>query len=231
MAEPAGKITLKPPGSFVSKGALTEAVEAAKAAEAINQTQSDTEKAKQAAAEKARVDEIDKMLPKEVFCFLGKVSFDLFKTFYKAVWDQVENKDHLARGYVIVEKAVAPHLNVIVRSFKTKEMRLLTQFSPVASPETATAKYADETFTFRNARLALGILSFDGKDLGALPLPSEADKDLEKWMALSSVKARIEMIESLPEELVDAIAALVNDTILAYRFALQENLKNQFAPL
>lgn len=228
MPEQAGRVSLKPSGSFVSQETIRDGIDASKASEAVNQAQTDSEKARKDAADQKRIDEINKLLPEEVFCVLGKVSFRLFKQIYKTVWDQVENKDHLARGYVICERELSPGLPVQVRSFRTKEMRTITQFSPVTSPEGSQTKLADETFTFRNVRLALGVVAFGGRELPGLPMP---ESDLESWKKLQIVKGRLEMFDNFSEEIVDGLAGLITDTIFAYRLALQENLKNRYAPL
>jgi hypothetical protein len=54
---------------------------------------------------------------------------------------------------------------------------------------------------------------------------------VEKWLALPDVKARHAFLDSLPDEIVEVMSGVLSDIVVAYRLALTENLKNQFAPL
>jgi len=72
------------------------------------------------------------------------------------------------------------------------------------------------------------VVAFGGRELPGLPMP---ESDLESWKKLQIVKGRLEMFDNFSEEIVDGLAGLITDTIFAYRLALQENLKNRYAPL
>jgi hypothetical protein len=218
------------PGSFVSAAAIQEKIEASRAAEEINKSQTDAEKEKADAREAERIREIDALLPEMVMSCLGEVSFETFKKWYKPIWDQIASKDHLARGYCIFENEPAPNLKIGYRTLRGNEMRILSKLSPTTLPTVDTVKYAEESYLFRFVRLALGVLGWDGTQLAPITAP-KAGVDTREWLKTPEVASRIEFLESLPDEVVDVMAATLSDIAQAYRLALQENLKNRYAPL
>jgi len=231
MTEPAGKVSINPHGSFVSQGLIKDRIDATKAEKAVNTAQTDAEKAKGEAEEKRRLDEINKLLPEKVTSSsLGEVSFDTFKSRYKDIWSQVENKDHLARGFCTFECEMAPGLKVGFRTFKSGELRQIRRFTSSTLPNQDFHKYLDEEYRYRTVRLMVGITSYYGKDMPTVPLEFP-EGSVEKWLALSDVKARAAWLDDLPDEVVESMSGTLTDVVLAYRLALTENLKNRFAPL
>lgn len=217
-------------GSFVSASEIRDKIDAQQAAVQIAQGQTDAEKEKIAAQEAARLKEIDELLPKELICSVGRMSFDTFKRRYKTIWDQVSSKDHLARGYCIFEHEAAPGVKTSYKTMRSVEMRLLSRVSPTTPAATDPIKYADEGYQYRLVRVAMGVLEWDGRQLAPLPLPGSSDP-VGAWLALPDVAARLKMFENLGDELLDLLLGTLNDVTNAYRLALQENLKNQYAPL
>lgn len=213
-------------GSFVPAAAIQDKIEAHKAATQINQASTDADKAKDDAKEVARLKEIDDLLPKEVFCSVGKLSFDTFRQRYKTVWEQVANKDHLARGHCVFTHEIAPSVKVIYRTLRGNEMRFLSRMAPSTSATVDRVKFSDEGYQFRLMRVILGVTEWDSRALSPLPIPTLADR-VEDWLVLPDVSARMKMFEGLPEELLDLMAGILSDVSNAYHYALQENLKNQ----
>jgi len=42
---------------------------------------------------------------------------------------------------------------------------------------------------------------------------------------------KIDVVDELPDEVISLLGAVINDTMVAYRCAMTENLKNQLPPL
>lgn len=230
MAE-AGKIPINPHGgSFVSQGLIKDRIDATKAEKAVNTAQTDAEKAKGDEAEKKRLDEINRLLPDRVASSMGEMSFSTFKSVYKDIWEQVENKDHLARGFCTFERELAPGLKVGLRTFRSGELRQIRRFTSATLPTQDFHKYLDEEYRYRTARLIVGVTSYAGNEMPAVPLEFP-EGSVEKWLAMNDVKTRAAWLDALPDEIVEAMSGTLSDVALAYRLALTENLKNRFAPL
>lgn len=224
------KISIKSKGSFgLSQEVLEEQLLAHRdAGNKVQQVEKDKVEAEKEKIQQERDKKIDDLLPRDVFCIFGEVSFGTFKEYYKDVWAQVADKVHLAKGFCSFKKELQPGLPVTVRTFKAKEFRQLQYLAP--SPGDNYRGYLEDQIKFRSARLAVSITQFDTEefpDLGALL----AEKGVDNWEKMDIVKERIDWLDNFPEEMLSAMSALVTDVTQAYRLAVQENLKNQLAPL
>jgi hypothetical protein len=221
-----------PGGSFTSRDKILGDIDEQKL-RSMENAQSDAKQAKTDADEKERLDAIDNLLPKEVGSSFGEVSYAMFKERYETVWTQVADKMHLSRGFCIYEWEVAPDVSVMIRTLKTGEMKFLRRFTPVTDPAEDPAKYLDEDALFRNARFVIAVTRFDGQELPDVDVPKArilTQDIVTAWMNDTPVSDRFDWVYDIPEELGDKIAGVFVDLSIAYRFALQENLKNQFAP-
>lgn len=169
--------------------------------------------------------QIDELLPKEVASALGAVSFETFKRMYKGVWDQIESKEHLAKGFCAHTKEIAKGLSVTFRTLRANETQVVNQFAP--DPNDNFKKYVGDDSEYRKIQLAIGIKEFDGKENPPIELPKG---DFKEWKESQAVKERFNWIDGLPEELVAIMSSVLGDVTIAYRLALRENLKNQLAP-
>lgn len=227
------KISIKPPGSMVSKEALETSLRDATPVSSVESAQKKQSEEAEELKKQLRERQIDSLLPKFVFSAFSdteEMAFDLFKDIYSTVWDQVKDKTHLARGYVDFSIVVhgAP---ITVRTFKSGESRALQLLVP--PPDMGRTDYgaylAAET-QYRNARLILGLMEYDGTRLG------DTGQELVKlgakaWLKDEIVEGRLKVIDSMPEIMVEAISGILSDVTWAYRYATRENLKNQLAPL
>lgn len=229
MSETPKTLSIKPPsGSFVSKDKIVEAVQAQKAAEEINRTQTDVEKEKAEAADKARIEEIDRLLPRRVLSSYGEISYETFKSFYASIWEQVKEKEHLAIGYCTFVGEALPGVTVTLRTLRTRENRAILRWMPVIEPGGNILNQEADAY-YRSVRLALALTNFDGNDLPPLPEISPGDPDA--WIKQPMVAQKIEWLDKLPEEVVFHLGGVLADVTNAFRLALRENLKNLSAPL
>jgi hypothetical protein len=213
-------------GSFGASKAIEE-IEQRRAAEAIERGKSaDAEKGEKEEEQSERDKEIDKLLPKEVTSALGDVPFDIFKEMYSGIWEQVESKEHLAKGFCTMRKEIATDLPVVFRTLKTNETHLVNQFAP--EPGGEIRKYLDADSEYRKIQLAIGVMEFDGRESAPIETPTGS---VEEWKDSQVVKERFDWIDGLPEEITALMSAVLTDVTIAYRLALRENLKNQLAPL
>ena len=227
------KIKIQGPGSFgVNRGELEGKLRAHRDSETsgIEQAEKDQEEAAKTQAQEERDRQIDDLLPSRVFSLFGDVAYGIFKEYYKVIWDQVADKTHLARGFCTFNTEVQPDLPVTVRTFRAKEFRQLQYLAP--QPGEDAREFLTAQIKFRNARVSVALISFDNDgepfaDLGNLL----AEKGLEDWLDDDVVKTRFDWLDEMPEEMLAAISAVISDVTQAYRLAVQENLKNQFAPL
>lgn len=211
-------------GSFMSAEKLRDQIQAKRAEEEVTQAKAPSE----ATPEDSKIaEEVDKMLPREVPTSYGRMSYAAFKALYSAVWDQVRDKDHLAVGYCSHEGEAMPGVMVKMRTLKAKENRAMLKWTPSVDITGAVVDPGVEA-VYRNVRLAVALMHFNGDDLPALPAltPEVADK----WMGEPVVKQTIEWLDNLPEEVVFQLAGVMADITNAMRFALRENLKNRLAP-
>jgi hypothetical protein len=221
-----------PTGSFTSKEKIVDKIQEDKIRELEN-AQADAKKAEAEAAEQRRIEAIDKLLPKEVNASFGEVPFEFFKERFQTVWTQIAEKTHLTRGFCTYTFDVAPGLSVTIRTLKSGEMKFLRRFTPTTDPAENPAQYMDEDSLFRNVRFVIAVTEFDGNPMPDIEIPKKRllkDEDLEEWLGTKAVADRFDWVDDLPEELTDAVAGTFVDLSIAYRNALQENLKNQFAP-
>ena len=225
--------TASPGGSFTSREKILGDIQEEKIRELEN-AQADAKKAKAEADEAERIKAIDKLLPPDVSASFGELPYAIFKERYQTVWNQVSEKTHLTRGWCDYTFEAAPNLQATIRTLKSKEMKFLRRFTPTTDPAENPAAYMDEDSLFRNARFEIAVTTFAGTHRPAVEIPKKrvhTEKDVEEWMNSKPVADRFDWVGDLPEELTDTIAGIFMDLSLAYRFALQENLKNQFAPL
>lgn len=221
-----------PTGSFVSKEKVIGDIQE-KQLKALERSQDDAKKAKADEKEQKRLDAIDKLLPKEIAASFGDVPYDIFKERFKSIWDQIADKTHLARGYCVYAFSPLPNVTVSIRTLRSGEMKFLRRFTPSTNPTEDPARYMDEDSLFRDVRFVMAVTLFDGGELPEIPIPKErilSKEDIEEWMKDRQVSDRFDWVDSLPEELTGTIAGAFMDMSLAYRYGLQENLKNQFAP-
>lgn len=221
-----------PAGSFMSRDKILGDIDEAKL-RSLESSQVDAKEAKATAEEQKRIDEIDALLPKDVPSSIGEVSYAFFKQRFQTVWDQVAEKTHLTSGYCTYTWEVAPGVNVTIRTMKSGEMKFLRLFTPTTDPVEDAAKYLKEDSLFRTVRFVMGVTMFDGSDLPTIPTPRPRvveDDTTAKWLTAPAVAQRFDWADDLAEELTDKIAGVFVDLSTAYRFALQENVKNQFAP-
>lgn len=230
------KVVIKPKsvpsGSFVSKEKIIGEIQEDKIRE-MERAQDDAKQAAVDEAEKQRLEAIEALLPKTVGASFGEVPYAVFKDRFKTVWSQVTEKIHLAHGCCTYAFEPAPNLPITLRTMKNREMKFLRRFTPATDPGDDAAKYMEEDTLFRNVRFIIGVTHFDGTELPALPIPKNHVLDADvtsKWLEDPHVSKRLDWAEDLPEELMDVVGGAFLDLTMAYRYALQENLKNQFAP-
>jgi len=219
-------------GSFTSREKILDNIQEDKL-RALETSQADAKKAKAESEKKSRLDAIDKLLPSDVNASFGNLPFNIFKERFQTVWDQVAEKTHLSRGYCDYSFEAAPNLQVTIRSLKSGEMKFLRRFTPATNPSEDAATYMDEDTLFCNVRFAIAVSNFDGNHLPSISVPKRrllTKEDTDAWLDDPDVRSRLDWVDDLPEELKDFIAGVFVDLTIAYRFALQENLKNQFAP-
>lgn len=220
-------LSIKPSGSFVSQARVTDAIQANRVAEEINKTQDDAEKSRVAAEEDARIKEIDKLLPEEVLTSYGRISYPTFRKLYSQVWDQVKEKEHLATGYCSFTGELLPGVEGTLRTLKTKENRALLEWTPATDAIGMTIDQKKDAL-YRNIKLAIGLIRFDGRDL--VQVPDLTPENAEKWIETEIVKQKLTWLDSLPEEVTLQLSGIHMDVSNALRFALRENLKNRLAP-
>ena len=221
-----------PGGSFMSREKVLGDIQEQKIRE-LETAQTNAKEAKATEDEQKRLDAINKLLPEHVASSIGEVPYDFFKAQFQTVWDQVAEKTHLSSGYCTYDWEVAPGVSVTIRTLKSGEMKFLRRFTPITDPSEDPAQYMDEDSLFRNVRFVIALMSFDSYELPALSIPKSrrlTKEMIDEWMQDAQVNDRFDWVDDLPEELGDKISGVFVDLSLAYRFALQENLKNQFAP-
>lgn len=167
-------------------------------------------------------------VPERINSALGVVSYKTFKRRYKEVWDQVEDKRHLAQGFCLYSTAIAEGIDVTLRSFRTREMKVLRRLAPTANPDTDLQRYLEQDFEHRSFQIILGLVRFEGVDLPEIPLP---ESDIETWKKSEEVQSRLRWVDDLPEMVTELLGGVLADVTIAYRYALRENLKNQYALL
>jgi hypothetical protein len=212
------KVTGGPRGSFISEAKVKEAIQAGKAAE--------EEKPPSQEEDAPEEEEKDENIPEKVNSALGFIPYKTFKKVYKEVWEQVKSKQHLAQGYCLYTEEMAGGVEVTMRTFRTGEMKILRRLAPAANPDTDFQKYLDEDMEHRSFQIILGLVRFDGQDLPEIPLPTG---DIGKWRKSDEVQARLRWVDDLPEEMTALLGSVLADVTIAYRYALRENLKNQYA--
>lgn len=227
MSEAPKGISIKPPGSFVSKEKITEVISSAKAAEEINKAQDEAEKSRAEAEEKKRIEEIEKLLPARVFSSHGAMSYAAFKGLYGAVWEQVKNKDHLSVGYCTFSAELIPNVQGVMRTLRASENRASLRWMPEMDDRGIPVNQAADAF-YRNVRLTLGLIEFDGRRL--MEVPALVPGEEEQWLDHAVVQQKLAWIDGLPEEVVFELGGVMADLTNAYRLALRENLKNRLAP-
>jgi len=216
-----------PTGSFTGAHAL-DRIERERAEKAIEEGKRKAEAGKEVEEEKDERDkEIDKLLPAKITSSIGPMAFDSFKKWYSSIWDQVVSKEHLARGFCTMTRDISG-ISVVFRTFRSKEMRIINSFSPVSNPDSNFGKYLEEDAAYRAIQIVFGITEFDGKTVPQIGFPTG---DLQAWREGADLKARLDWVDTLPEEMVSVMNAILADVTIAYRLALRENLKNQLAPL
>jgi hypothetical protein len=224
---PAGSGQDMPTGSFTGSKAI-EKIQRKKAEEAVERGMA---KEKEGGEEDKKQSEndrkIDELLPKEVNSALGMVSFAQFKDMYKEIWEQVESKEHLSKGFCTHTRDIAKNLPVTFRTLRTNETEIVNQFAPDPNDQNF-SHYMSTDSMYRKIQLAIGIKEFDGRESRTLELP---DDDFDKWKKSTVVVERFNWVDGLPEELTAIMSAILADVTIAYRLALRENLKNQLAPL
>ena len=226
------KKTGPPTGSFVSREKVLGEIQEQQL-DALERSQDDAKKAKSEEDEKKRVEAIDKLLPKDINASFGEVPYAIFKEKFQSVWDQIADKSHLARGFCTYTSEPAPNVEVSIRTLRSGEMKFLRRFTPNTDPMKDPSMYMEEDSLFRSVRFVLAVMAFDGNDLPEVEIPRSrmvSGEEVEAWLEDKQVKDRFNWLDVLPEELTDTIAGAFVDLSLAYRYALQENLKNQFAP-
>jgi len=221
------KVGPSPMGSFTGAHAIAR-IERERAEKAIEEGEKKAEASKEEDVEKdEREKEIDKLIPSKITTSIGPMPFESFKRWLSPIWDQVASKEHLARGFCTVDRDISG-IHVVFRTFRSREMRIINSFSPVSNPDTDFSKYLDEDATYRAIQIVFGITEFDGKTVPQVKFP---DGDLQTWRDSEDLKARLNWVDALPEELLSLMNAVLGDVTIAYRLALRENLKNQLAPL
>lgn len=222
----------KPQGSFMSREKIIGEIQEDKIRELEN-AQADAKKAKAEADEKKRLDAIDKLLPLEVTTSFGEVPYEVFKERFQSVWDQVARKTHLTSGFCTYTFEAAPDFYVTIRTLKNREMKFLQRFTPLTDPAENPAKYLDEDTLMRNVRFVLAVVDYGGNPMGDIEIPRTrvlSDEDVTEWLKSKTVASRLDWVDDLPAEFADHVTGTFVDLTTAYRFALRENLKNQFAP-
>lgn len=214
------------PGSFGGAQAL-EQIQERRTAEAIERGRAEEKAGKEKHKETDERDkEIESLLPKKIASVFGEIPFKTFKKMYKSVWEQVENKEHFARGFCTFSYDVSKNLPIVFRTFRVNETVVINRFA--ADPGLDFNKFIVKDSAYRTIQLVLGIQEFDGKELEPLKMPTG---DFDEWKDSEAVQARFDWIGGLPEELTALMSGILTDVTIAYRLALRENLKNQFAPL
>jgi len=238
MAEEPRRPVIRPPqksgsqGSFVSREKVLGDIQEDKI-RALENAQADAKRGKAEADEEKRVAAINKLLPDEVAASFGDLPYAIFKERFQTIWDQVAEKLHLSRCYCTYTFEPSPNTSVTIRTLRSKEMKFLRRFTPVTDPADSPAQYMDEDSVFRYVRFVIGVTEYDGNEMPEVTLPKKrllTPEDMEAWMEDKYVSDRLDFFEDQPEELSDRIAGAFMDVSMAYRYALQENLKNQFAP-
>lgn len=224
---PAGAGTEQSTGSFTGAKAIDD-IQRKRTEEAVARGRS-SEGAEEEKDEKQveRDKKIDDLLPKEINSALGTVSFETFKEMYKEVWEQVESKEHLAKGFCTHTREIAKSLSVTFRTLRARETQIVNQFAPDPQ-QREFGKFVDSDSEYRKIQLAIGIREFDGRENPPIELPKD---DFEAWKKSQSVVERFRWVDGLGEELVAVMSGILADVTIAYRLALRENLKNQLAPL
>lgn len=222
----AGSGSDQPTGSFTGSKAIDE-IQRRKTAEAVERGRSGEGASGEKDPKQTEKDrKIDELLPKEISSAIGTVSFDTFKEMYKDVWEQVDSKEHLAKGFCAHTSEIARNLSVTFRTLRANETQIVNQFAPDPK-ESDFSKYMASDAEYRKIQLAIGIKIFDGKESAPLELPKG---DFDEWKQSQIVVERFNWVDGLGEELVSIMSAVLGDVTIAYRLALRENLKNLLAP-
>ena len=231
MPDQPGSIGGKPQGSFVNTGKMVQDINKQREMERIEQMKDRGEEDRADADEKERDAEISKLLPDKVDSAFGEVPYDTFKDLYKDVYEAVTNKDHWAMGYVSHEFDLYDDVPVRVRTMRKREADVLRGVAPkgAAYPGADINAFNAERAEYETIRLLICLQQFGDnvyQDETKISLTT-----FKTWRASENVVARAEQIDNLPDEIIAFLGAVINDTMVAYRCAMTENLKNRLAPL
>jgi len=230
MAEP-GSIGKKPQGSFVNTSQMVDDIKRKKELESLEQMKDRKEEEALEEEEKKQNAEIDKLLPERVESAFGELPYATFKELYQDVFDAVANKDHWSLGYVSHAMDLYDGVPVRVRTLRKREADVLRGVAPkgAAYPGADIDQFNAERAEYETVRLLVCLQQF-----GEIQFEDSVKLSLanfSEWRESKDAKARAEQVDDLPDEVISLLGAVINDTMVAYRCAMTENLKNQLAPL
>jgi len=169
--------------------------------------------AAQAEAEQDLKEKVQAMLPKQVVCVVGTVSYDAFKKRYASVYEQVSSKEYLLSGRVTYRLQLGS-FEYVLRSLKSRERNELAALQTdanIVNPE------------YTRAVLAAGIESIAGQKFPAVKLQIGGYDD---WIKSAHVKKVIDWLDEADETLVELLMGVHLDMQTAKMLALREDLKN-----
>lgn len=231
MPDKPGSIGHKPGGSFVNTGELMDGIKKKRELDLLERTKDRVEEDRATEEEKKQDEEITKLLPDKVESAFGEVRYKSFKALYKDVFEAVASKDHWALGYVAHEMDVDDGIAVRVRTLRKREADVLRGVAPKGAGYPGASL---DTFNAEQSEYELVRLLFCLQQFGDTVYHDETKitlKNYEEWRRSELVAARVDAINDLPDEVVALIGAVIHDTMVAYRCAMTENLKNRLAPL
>lgn len=173
---------------------------------------------------------IDDLLPEEIESAYGLISYAKFREVYDDVFQGVKDKDHWAIGFVTHETSLPGGTKIKMRNFRRGEGDAIRSLMPRGAMAGGDQdSFYRENARFVSVRVLLALIEFDGKE--QTPLPTLGVDNVDDWLRNDNVVQGIRWLDSMPDQVVTYMDAVVNDIMVAYNAAATENLKNQLPPL
>jgi hypothetical protein len=169
---------------------------------------------------KAKEEEVNEFLPKEVSTVFGTLLYPVFKERFKDIYEQVTDKNHLISGRITGSFQIAG-IKVTLRSLRVRERAALIPL--LGNPSTDLTEFSQKESKYRLALLTIALADIGGNALPEVKLTPET---LESWQSNPTVIQTMNFISDMDETFVGMITQLYNDVSTAKQYALMENLKN-----
>lgn len=184
--------------------AIEEDALAKKATTAANSDPEDTEEF-----------DLSSLLPEKVRSIIGEIPYELFKSRYESVFEDILNGEHLVSGYVLFSLQIGK-IAVSVRGLTKKEAAFCASFYSMENDDQfAAAMGLDEASRYR---LALSVRSVNSMTFPVLPAVGS------DWMNDDTVKQVLDTIDGWDETFTMTLVNLLGDIEEAKRLAIQESL-------